>query len=272
MRIKSHFFLFLMITGLFCLESIPIKNVLGYESDEIWSRYKIYVNGTTDEIVSYDMFFYVEYPNITDNRDIHLDNFDVSVIGFKEEGTGNTIGNLDMRILKYHEGIYEDIDTITGGWIAISQAAQQTTLDHWNEFCVYVFEDLDGNTFIHSYLHGSYMNFNFTFTPDTGYSMQDCILWVNISSTFYYTPYESIITTLINRVTSLLPLFVVIFMIPLALYSQYGKNGFLIGLFISTTIAFISQLISLSIYVVMIISEITLVFINYKKREIEIEV
>lgn len=76
-------------------------------------------------------------------------------------------------------------------------------------------------------------------------------------------------TEFMESVISLIPIIIILFFLPSIAYMQFGKSGFIIMLILSSIIAFMSDLVNLQTFIILLISDVIISLIAYKKLNYE---
>lgn len=90
--------------------------------------------------------------------------------------------------------------------------------------------------------------------------------YMSITLFYSYIAFEYIELPLLNNLLSMVPLFSIMFIIPLVLYKMYKSHGFSIGLILSTIILFMSSMIELSAFILLLLCELTIVYLLFKQK------
>lgn len=88
-----------------------------------------------------------------------------------------------------------------------------------------------------------------------------CYIYVN----WGYDVYGDLTSTFIDKIVYFIPLFILLFIVPISLYAVFGKMGFIISLILMSILAIMTSMIDLSMGIVVILSEIIIMVIIYKK-------
>lgn len=245
--------LIILFFSIFCFNCYFIFDNIDYVSAETIEDSSFITFMIDNQTSNNTMFVYcITKPETSNKRDISL-----IYLNWNLEFT-SLVNDINFSVDIIKNGIVEQYET----WIFT--ACLDPIFEKNHDF------DIDPD-FTYDYVSCNFLIFNIT-----AFDIYDELIieqfYIEFEYIYQYSVYEGIITDLMIAIFDLIPNLIILFVIPIILYLEFNKIGFLMGLLFSTIIMFITGVISIQLTIVISLSDILLMYKTYKKRDEMIEI